>query len=406
MLRNPEKFAEAYKKIMGIVERTAPQPPPDEKDAPRLLKSPGPGGEIYSVTAGEDSPIRPSICLTGKELLLALNPAAITARQSPPAVQDSLAAEPLVLATLNVQPEPIFLSYINMSGLVDQLYPALPNLLPKVMEQLFGEGVGFDTEALPSAETVKKHLMPDIAVVRPTSSGLMLSERTPLPGIGVASSPLAFVWTLPSTRDFMQRSQSAGNLRTIAVAMRKYAKANQTFPPAFKADKDGKPLLSWRVLLLPYLEGGDVIYQQFHLDEPWDSEHNKKLIACMPAFYRSPRSKVAGEGKTNYLTPRGEKTLFPGAKGISPTDIPDGAANTIMLVEASDESAVPWTKPDDFECNDSDPMAGLLGLWPDGFLVVLADDMIAFVKTSETDPAWVKGAFMRNGGEDIKLRKL
>jgi hypothetical protein len=227
-----------------------------------------------------------------------------------------------------------------------------------------------------------------------------------LPGIGVASSPLAFVWTLPSTHDFMQRSQSAGNLRTITVAMRKYAKANQTFPPAYKADKDGKPLLSWRVLLLPYLEGGDILYQQFHLDEPWDSEHNKKLIACMPAVYRSPRSKVAGEGKTNYLTPRGEKTLFPGAKGISPTDIPDGAANTIMLVEASDESAVPWTKPDDFECNDSDPMAGLLGLWPDGFLVVLADDMIAFVKTSETDPAWVKGAFTRNGGEDIKLRKL
>ena len=407
VLRSPDKFAEAYKKIMGMVERGVPQPPPEEKDAPRLVKTAGPGGDIYSaVVYGEDSPIRPSICLTGKELLVALAPAAISSRQSPPTAEDSLAAVPLVLATLNVQPEPIFLSYINMPGLLDQLYPALPDLLPKVVEQLLGEGVGFDVSALPSAEAVKKHLMPDIAVVRPTSSGVMLSERSALPGIGVASSPLAFVWTLPSTRDFFLRNQSAGNMGTIAAAMRKYAQANQTLPPAYKADKDGKPLLSWRVLLLPYLQGGDIIYRQFHLDEPWDSEHNKKLMACMPAVYRSPKSKVSGEGKTNYLTPRGEKSLFPGAKGVSPGDIPDGAANTIMLVEACDESAVPWTKPDDFEYSDADPMGKLLGMWPDGFLAVLADDTIMFLKTSATNAEGLVGAFTRNGGENVRVAQV
>ena len=213
VLKNPDKFAGAYRKIMGGLEQGFQRVSPEDKDAAKLSKTAGPGGDVYTVVLNEDSPIRPSICMTGKELLLALTPEAITSRPSPPAADDSLAAVPLVLATLNVQPEPVFLSYINMPALLDQFYPTLPDALPKLIEQFFGEGIKFDTDTLPSADAIRKHLMPDIAVVRPTAEGLMLSERTPLPGIGVASSPLAFLWTLPSTRDFFQRSQSAGNMR-------------------------------------------------------------------------------------------------------------------------------------------------------------------------------------------------
>ncbi len=85
------------------------------------------------------------------------------------------------------------------------------------------------------------------------------------------------------------------NLKQIGLAMHNYESTFGTFPPAYIADKaTGKPLLSWRVAILPFLEQ-DALYKQFHLDEPWDSAHNKTLIARMPPVYRSPgRRRQAG----------------------------------------------------------------------------------------------------------------
>ena len=128
---------------------------------------------------------------------------------------------------------------------------------------------------------------------------------------------------------------------------------NGSFPPAFKASDDGKPLLSWRVLILPYLEQND-LYNQFHLDEPWDSPHNKALIAKMPDVYRC--SEIAAdktrEGKTTYVTPRGEQTVFPGADAIGINNITDGTSNTIAVVDAPAKNMVVWTAPDDLDVSE------------------------------------------------------
>lgn len=86
-------------------------------------------------------------------------------------------------------------------------------------------------------------------------------------------------------------------------------------PSAYTTDPQGKPLLSWRVLILPFIDDQYGLYKQFHLDEPWDSDHNKKLIAVMPSLYKSPSSKVPGQGRTNCLTVRGTQTAFPDEKG-------------------------------------------------------------------------------------------
>ncbi len=142
------------------------------------------------------------------------------------------------------------------------------------------------------------------------------------------------------------------------------------------------------------------LYNQFHRDEPWDSENNKKLIAKMPAEYRSPNSK-AGEGKTNYLTVRGENTVFPGKQGIRIADITDGTAFTIAIVEAADEKAVIWTKPDDFEIDNQNPLKGLAGLHPSVFLVGFADGSVHTLSAS-IDPEVLKGLFSRNGGEAVQ----
>ncbi len=129
------------------------------------------------------------------------------------------------------------------------------------------------------------------------------------------------------------------------------------FPARATFDKNGKPMLSWRVMILPYLEQQN-LYNQFHLDEPWDSAHNKKLLAVMPRTYASPDDEKTLKDHTTYFQGFvGKGTVFEGKKGISLVDITDGTSNTIMIVEAS--KAVPWTKPDDIAYDAAKPLPKL-----------------------------------------------
>ncbi len=157
-----------------------------------------------------------------------------------------------------------------------------------------------------------------------------------------------------------------------------------------------------RVAILPFIEQ-DHLYKQFRLDEPWDSDHNKKLIAKMPDVFRSTAAgKLAKEGKTTYLVPRGKETMFPGGKGIRITDITDGTSNTIMLIDAADEKAVIWTKPDDLEIDPKDPHKGLAFRAKDKCLTLFADGSVqGLVKTIEKKTLWA--LFTIAGGEVVDL---
>jgi hypothetical protein len=100
------------------------------------------------------------------------------------------------------------------------------------------------------------------------------------------------------------RSQSSNNLRQLGIAMHNFHDTYKHFPPQAIRSKDGKPLLSWRVVLLPFLDQ-KALYQEFHLDEPWDSEHNQKLVEKMPAVFASPHlgDALRAKGMTSYLVP-------------------------------------------------------------------------------------------------------
>ncbi|MGC1275170.1 MAG: DUF1559 domain-containing protein [Planctomycetaceae bacterium] len=154
-------------------------------------------------------------------------------------------------------------------------------------------------------------------------------------------------------------NQSVNNLKQIGLAMHNFHDNYGSFPPSASYDASGKPLLSWRVYLLPYL-GQQPLYDQFHLDEPWDSEHNKKLIEQMPEVFNSPLAD-AQPGHTVYLAPVGNGTVFEGKTGTPIPEIKDGVSNTILVLEATAEKAVPWTKPGDPTINREDPLAGLIG---------------------------------------------
>ena len=210
-----------------------------------------------------------------------------------------------------------------------------------------------------------------------------------------------FALPIRKARESALRAQCVNNVKQIALAMHNYHSANNSFPPAYSASKDGKPLLSWRVHILPFLDRKG-LYDRFHLDEPWDSPHNRELIAQMPPVYACPSGsrKLAREGKTSYLTPRGPSTMFPGADPVPIKDITDGTSNTVLVVDASDALAVIWTKPDDWEVGPEPSGEGLFGHHPRGTNFGFADGSVKFLKQN-LSPKLLKALLTRNGGEVI-----
>jgi hypothetical protein len=145
--------------------------------------------------------------------------------------------------------------------------------------------------------------------------------------------------------DEQNRTESTNNLKKIGQAVIDFADNHMGQLPGDLVDKKGKAILSWRVVLLSFLEQGK-LSKEFKLDEPWDSRHNLKLLGKMPQVFRSPRVTLKHKGYTVYQVFTGGETVFQAGKGFRfPASIPDGTSNTILAVEAT--AAVPWTKPAD-----------------------------------------------------------
>ena len=205
-----------------------------------------------------------------------------------------------------------------------------------------------------------------------------------------------------AAREAARRAQSVSHLKHIGLAMHNFHDTYRALPAAYNMDADGKPLLSWRVHLLPFLDQ-IILYEQFRLDEPWDSPHNRQLIPQIPQVYQSPSSR-APLGKTNYLAVRGEGMAFIAPKqadttprGLPFRDFTGGLSNTVMVVEANDQSAVEWTRPVDFEPNLERPLDGLLGLRPGMFQALFADGSVRALNEA-IDPELLIRLFMKADG--------
>jgi hypothetical protein len=211
----------------------------------------------------------------------------------------------------------------------------------------------------------------------------------------------ALVKPLVGKGQFAGYSKRAMNsLKQLALAMHVFADAHKgTFPTPASYSKDGKPLLSWRVHVLPYIEQLH-LYQQFHLDEPWDSEHNKKLIAQMPAIFAHPAGKGKAEGKTPFVVPVGKDTIFPGGKGIGFRDITDGTSNTLLILTAADADMVTWTRPDDWQFDPKAPHRGLVDKERPVLWVALADGSVRSLPATVSADL-LRALMTRNGGEVI-----
>jgi len=205
-----------------------------------------------------------------------------------------------------------------------------------------------------------------------------------------------------SVRGAVLRSETGNHMKQLALALLNYESTNGRFPKAaaFQA-ADGSPGLSWRVAILPLLEE-NALYDQFRKNEPWDSPHNRQLIARMPAVFKSPGSRLE-EGYTNYVAVVAPNTILSnGRRGTSVRDITDGTSRTVMLVEADDDAAVPWTKPDDLAWDSQQPLRGLGQIWSGRFYAAFGDGSVRAIE-ADLPAETINGIFSRNGGETVSL---
>lgn len=187
-------------------------------------------------------------------------------------------------------------------------------------------------------------------------------------------------------------------LKQIAISLHSYHDDHGCFPPAYIADKQGRPLHSWRVLLLPYMEEKP-LYDQYRFDEPWDGPNNRKLADtivrtyCGAADHAGPR-----DTETDYVAVVGPGTMWPGERSVTLDDITDGPGSVIAVVEVRN-SGIHWLEPRDLHILQMSPTVnaprgqGLSSEHRGGAFAAFADGAVHFLPDStaaDTVRSWLQ----------------
>jgi len=228
------------------------------------------------------------------------------------------------------------------------------------------------------------------------------------------------VYGIGATKEAALRLESAENLRQIGLGMQNFDKAEQSLPLGCICDRSGKPVLSWRVAILPYINE-EALYKKFNLEEPWDGPTNRPLIAQMPRIYESPLLRNSGSGETHYKVFVGPGTIFqhkvtrkckpdhpPPRNGnwsitvlhASPRKIED----ILFVAEAGDP--VTWSKPDDLTYDPSKPLPNLKGPFKNGFLALLGDGRVTwFANDTRQFDATLRAYIEPNSTSALKIEE-
>jgi prepilin-type processing-associated H-X9-DG protein len=211
-------------------------------------------------------------------------------------------------------------------------------------------------------------------------------------------------------REAARRSQCVCNFCQITLALINYHDIYGSLPPAHVDDAQGRPLYSWRVLILPQMEHS-TLYNAFNLSEPWDSPGNSKLLGMMPHTFACPsRSDVRGGSKTSltsYVAVTGPGTAFPDGKTVRFADFKDGTSRTLLAVEVENVD-IAWTEPRDLDVRTmslklNDPArAGISSKHYRGANVSFADGGKKFM-TEGISPRDLKAMMTIDGGEEVDV---
>ena len=201
-----------------------------------------------------------------------------------------------------------------------------------------------------------------------------------------------------AARAAARRSQCGNNVSQIAMAINHYRDEHQHFPPAYTVDEDGRPLHSWRVLILPYLgPEAQSVHAKIKLGEPWNSPANLMYGNEMPPVFACPSDHRRGPNETSYCVIEGPGFLFDSSKTVTDDqfDQGKGASNTLMLFETRD-SMINWMEPKDIQAANlaqgvNSGISGGCGCYhPGGAFGAYADGSIHFFSDYATPPESLK----------------
>lgn len=249
---------------------------------------------------------------------------------------------------------------------------------------------------------------------RLTGRGLAITGIV-LSAIATLLWPLLFLLMLPAldaARNAALVTLPSNNLKQISLA-NQMVQDKMGFFPGDIIDRDARPLLSWRVAILPHLgDEAAALYREFHLDEPWDSDHNKPLLARMPAVFATP-GEPPQNGLTDVVHPIGAGTAFAevdgaktlteaetaGLSGVRPGTIRDGLSNTALMAILPGFQT-PWTQPGDFGGDPADVFAELKAAKLRVVVVGMGDGSVRAIRT-DLDPRTIRALFSRDGAETL-----
>jgi hypothetical protein len=359
---------------------------------------------IFKLGGFFSSPLTPSWGVINGKFAYSNTPQGIRSAARAPKAEKPVTADATVAAML--AEEPVMLASVDTRTLIPAVVMGLQAIVLAGETQDFPEAL--DISLLPPPRTLLKYIRPARMSLQKHPEGLMLTLSESYPTLmSPGSIPVAAALLLPAVdaaRKAAQRVASTNNLKQIALAVHMYHTTHGKLP-ADIVDEEGKPLLSWRVQLLPYLEQ-QALYDAMKLDEPWDSEHNIKFAETIIATYQSPGYENT-TGKTYYqaikngngmiVTPtKGDDGKV--TRGLSFADVKDGMSNTAMVAEVAEP--VVWSKPADFVPDEKDAFKGLSSLRDGVILMAFGDGSVQAVSDS-IDPETLKAIFTRSGGEIV-----
>ena len=300
---------------------------------------------------------------------------------------------------------PIMVQHYDFDQIVETVVPLIQGafaFLPPEAKDM----IDFGPDDFPPIES--------LLGLRNTNS-MMFKSNSGYVGISRYDTPVAFELStvavvgvgvgmlLPAVqqaREAARRTASMNNQRQLVLAMHNYHAANDSLPPAYTVDEEGNPLLSWRVAILPYMEQQE-LYDQFHHDEPWDSDHNIQLLEKMPEFLKNP-SMDGQSGWTDYVAPVSDDSVLSPGVGSDFDSITDGTANTVMVMEVGASQQVPWTSPQDIEIDMLESLE-LDNGHPGSVICAMADGSVRMVSKFNPVESFIEACKKSDGGsfEDL-----
>lgn len=221
-----------------------------------------------------------------------------------------------------------------------------------------------------------------------------------------------FVIAVRAAREVARHTNCRGRMAYLTMALQNYHDMYGSFPPAYIADAEGRPMHSWRVLILPYLDE-DPIYRQYRFNEPWDGPHNRELAKRVQnAKWHCPSGPHHDDSPlTDYVLIVGPGTAFPGQNTTSLAGMQDGPANTILLAEVAN-SDIHWMEPRDlavdrmsFQVNDP-ARPSISSPHRVGPAVVFADGITAYRLEPSLRPQTLKALTTIAGHENVTVKSL